>query len=245
MADGASLAAGVSLSNIAVLNIYGRATDDLLTGDRRINVLRGLSGSDRIYGLTGSDSLYGGDGDDLSIFGGGNADNLFGGTGDDSLIYGAGGTDSISGGLGNDVGLFGANLEDVIDGGSSNDSFLDGGGGQDTVWGRSGDDLELIGSSGADSVYGGAGDDLILVRSQGELVPTNLTLFSDKFLGGGDQDTLLLKDTAYLMTGIDIGGFVAGHKFLEISDISLLKSGRFWRENSRPEAPDFGSAGRR
>lgn len=109
-------------------NLTGSALDDILAGDFRNNVLRGLAGNDTLYGGPGGngddsnnhDTLHGGNGDD----------RLYGGQGNDTL-YGEAGEDLLSGGSGNDR-LRGGSHNDTLEGGPGADS-LDGGDGSDTV----------------------------------------------------------------------------------------------------------------
>ena len=112
----------------SIENLTGSALDDVLAGDYRNNVLRGLAGNDTLYGGPGGngddsnnhDTLHGGDGDD----------KLYGGKGNDTL-YGEAGEDLLSGGSGNDT-LRGGAGHDNLDGGPGADS-LDGGDGSDTI----------------------------------------------------------------------------------------------------------------
>ncbi len=109
-------------------NLTGSALDDVLAGDYRNNVLRGLAGNDTLYGgpdgngddSNNHDTLHGGDGDD----------RLYGGKGNDTL-YGENGEDLLSGGSGNDR-LRGGSHNDTLEGGPGADS-LDGGDGSDTI----------------------------------------------------------------------------------------------------------------
>ena len=119
-------AEGDTLTSIE--NLTGSALDDVLAGDFRNNVLRGLAGNDTLYGgpsdnednSNNHDTLHGGDGDD----------RLYGGKGNDTL-YGEAGEDLLSGGSGNDTLRGGAGHDD-LDGGPGADS-LDGGDGSDTI----------------------------------------------------------------------------------------------------------------
>ena len=119
-------AEGDTLTSIE--NLTGSALDDVLAGDFRNNVLRGLAGNDTLYGgpdgngdnSNNHDTLHGGDGDD----------RLYGGKGNDTL-YGEAGEDLLSGGSGNDR-LRGGSHNDTLEGGPGADS-LDGGDGSDTV----------------------------------------------------------------------------------------------------------------
>ena len=119
-------AEGDTLTSIE--NLTGSALDDVLAGDFRNNVLRGLAGNDTLYGgpdgagdnSNNHDTIHGGDGDD----------RLYGGKGNDTL-YGEAGEDLLSGGSGNDR-LRGGTGHDDLEGGPGADS-LDGGDGSDTI----------------------------------------------------------------------------------------------------------------
>ena len=78
-------------------NLIGSSFNDILAGDRRDNIIKGLSGNDTLYGGPGGgdDELTGGPGDD----------RLFGGLGDDTLIGGLG-NDRLAGGNGSDTYVF-------------------------------------------------------------------------------------------------------------------------------------------
>ena len=101
------------------IDLTGSHMADILAGDSRDNVIRGLGGDDKIYGGPGGgdDMLHGGGGADM-IFGGRGEDTLNGDMGDDMLSGGAGADESFGGG-GSDMVY--ADLMDVADG------VLDGG----------------------------------------------------------------------------------------------------------------------
>lgn len=91
----------------------GNELNNVVIGNGEDNVLRGLSGADRLNGGGGNDvlrggqsadKLVGGSGDDV-LRGGMGSDELIGGAGDDILIGGAG-KDKLSGSSGNDLFVF-------------------------------------------------------------------------------------------------------------------------------------------
>ena len=112
-----NLATGVGLGGdaqgdtlIGIENLFGSASDDILSGNSLANVLDGGSGNDTLYGGTGLDTLLGGTGDDVLRFSldtPGLLDGLNtvqesmvglldGGSGTDSLILEAVDTDSVA-----------------------------------------------------------------------------------------------------------------------------------------------------
>jgi Ca2+-binding RTX toxin-like protein len=109
-------------------------------------ILKGGSGTDRIYGGSGDDvlrgnaggdHLEGGRGDDLVLGGQGN-DDLSGDQGSDEIDGGAGG-DRLRGGAGDDV-LTGGRGDDRLEGGSGHDTYIvDSGDGNDIIVDSDGD----------------------------------------------------------------------------------------------------------
>jgi len=143
-------------------NIEGSAFDDVLTGDRSANQLRGGEGRDGLYGEGGDDYLTGAGGADVA-FGALGDDVLLGGDAADRL-WGGGGDDRLLGGDDGDV-LFGDAGADTLLGGAGYDRLY-GGSGDDELNGGDGLDF-LDGSSGSDVYDGGAGADRLSSRLDG------------------------------------------------------------------------------
>lgn len=131
--------------------IVGTPGNDRLRGTRGRDVIIGLGGDDRIDGLSGDDCIDGGEGNDL-IIGGSGRDRLFGGRGRDRIV-GRSGDDYIDGGDGNDW-LRGGRGKDTLRGGRGNDD----------IRGRRGND-ELFGGPGKDRLYGDGGRNLCHIDS--------------------------------------------------------------------------------
>lgn len=87
--------------NLAGLDLFGDAGNDVITGGPGVDVLLGDAGRDTLAGGAGNDTLGGGSGDDM-LFGGDGDDTLFGGT-DDDVLLGATGNDHLLGDFGGDV----------------------------------------------------------------------------------------------------------------------------------------------
>jgi CSLREA domain-containing protein len=124
--------------------LTGTLGNDLLAGDERRNLIRGLAGDDR-------------------IFAGANADCVDAGSGSD-LVVGDTGTDTIFGRSGNDR-LSGGDDEDLLVGNSGNDR-LKGGADEDRLVGSRGRD-KISGGDGYDVIRGGPGNDSIDGRGRG------------------------------------------------------------------------------
>jgi hypothetical protein len=118
-------------------------------------VLKGASGTDRIYagsgddvlrGNAGGDHLEGGAGDDLVLGGAGN-DDMTGDQGADELDGGAG-VDRLRGGWGDDM-LTGGRGDDRLEGGAGHDAYvIDAGDGHDTIVDSDGDgEIQLDGAA--------------------------------------------------------------------------------------------------
>src|SRR5690606_26165657 len=163
-----------------ILTLWGRdGADDLLRGGTGTNRLFGRGGNDTLIAAgTADDTLDGGDGHD-SLYGGDGNDLLVGGAGNDSIESGRG-DDLIRGGAGNDM-LLGHEGDDLIEGGAGDD-YIFGGSGNDTIDGGSGDDV-ILADSGADSVSGGDGNDRFLYSG-------TLDLDGDTVRGGAGDDTV-------------------------------------------------------
>lgn len=124
-----------------------------ITGDNKINNLRGTPDDDVILGLGLGDTISGRAGDDR-IFGGAGIDTILGGGGKDT-IYGGSGNDEIDGDSGKDR-LFGGAGRDTLTGGKGNDVLV-GGDGNDT--------FVFVADGGADIVRDFvAGDDRLDLR---------------------------------------------------------------------------------
>ena len=104
-------------------NLTGSNMADILAGDSRINVIKGMDGDDKIYGGPGknadnNDMLYGGRGNDM-LYGGAGDDTLKGDGGND-MLYGGAGADKFFGGVGSDT-IYADTNDTLIVGGVSND----------------------------------------------------------------------------------------------------------------------------
>ncbi|PIG90443.1 calcium-binding protein [Gloeocapsopsis sp. IPPAS B-1203] len=187
------------LTGSSNINGTGNELDNIITGNRGRNVLRGLAGNDQLDGSNDkrSDTLYGGVGNDTLI--GGNKDKLYGGTGNDRLIGSHVGffdnpddTIYMDGGDGNDylyashdAEMYGGRGNDTITGGTS--VYIDGGDGDDLL---DGDESTIKGGKGNDTItgnysrlYGGDGDDVLSGIAAMEGGRGNDTLI------GGDWDS--------------------------------------------------------
>ena len=103
-------------------NLTGSNMADILAGDSRENIIKGMDGDDKIYGGPGknadnNDMLYGGRGNDM-LFGGAGNDTLKGNAGNDMLNGGAG-EDKFFGGAGSDM-IYADTKDMLIVGGNSN-----------------------------------------------------------------------------------------------------------------------------
>lgn len=105
-------------TGVLIENATGGNGNDLITGNKLVNLLKGSgghdkilagSGADKVFGGTGRDTLKGGGGGDRLV-GGGAADKLYGQAGSD-VLYGKNGGDRLDGGAGDD-GLFGGDSAD-------------------------------------------------------------------------------------------------------------------------------------
>ena len=148
-------AKGDSYSSIE--NLTGSNWGDILVGDGKANVLKGLKGSDWLIGGDGKNTIEGGKHDDF-IFGGSGKDTLNGDAGNDRIF-------------GDFVAVGKPHGEDKIDGGDGNDwvqaggakDIVQGGKGKDTLYGGYGDD-EIDGGEHSDEIFGEAGDDTIILK---------------------------------------------------------------------------------
>ncbi|WND01397.1 DUF4347 domain-containing protein [Temperatibacter marinus] len=166
---------------VNIENIEGSSFGDVITGDAKENVLKGLGGNDSIMGGGYDDTLLGHEGND-TLFGGTGRDRLAGQQGND-FIYGNTtlvadaesedsydsdvfvGGDTLLGGHGTDY-LVSGGENSRLDGCEDNDTligsdfaeFLGGGDGYDSLLANGGDD-SLRGGSGSDYMDGGDGID--------------------------------------------------------------------------------------
>jgi Ca2+-binding RTX toxin-like protein len=136
--------AGATVGNTALIRVFGRGGDDVITFDESSGALP----ASRIYGGVGLDTITGGSGSDL----------IFGGIGNDTLL-GKGGFDLMFGGGDNDT-LTGGDADDQAFGEAGNDRF---------IW-NPGDDTDLNeGGSGTDTVEvnGGGGAEVFTTTANG------------------------------------------------------------------------------
>ena len=116
----------------------GTDGDDLLRGERGVDMMRGLAGDDRMFGNGSGDCLYGGPGDD-SIYGKSGGDLIDGGPGNDVLYGGSAawstrrGINTIIGGPGRDV-IEAGWADDIVRAADGEKDFVDCGGGIDTAY---------------------------------------------------------------------------------------------------------------
>ncbi len=163
------------------------ASDRVLTGTGKNDVLNGGAGADTIYGHGGNDRLNGNGGND-TLYGGDGADALGGGNGNDTIHARDGARDTVACGPGRDRGIVdrtdtvaadceqvdrpaaaaspqapsgsgGSDSGRVIRGTPRNDS-LTGGPGNDRISGEGGND-RIAGRGGNDTLSGGPGQDQI------------------------------------------------------------------------------------
>jgi len=147
------------------------SASDTFIGDAADNLVRGMSGNDKLDGGLGSDTLIGGsgkdtlrggEGDDLLI-GGTSADRLEGGAGIDTASYADAAAAvavymSNKGNKGDAKGDVLIEVENLI--GSAFNDTLSGDIGANRLEGGAGNDL-LLGLAGADTLVGGAGNDIL------------------------------------------------------------------------------------
>ena len=130
-----------------VLDIYGRAGNDLIYGGLKNDQLNGEGGNDHLIGSAGNDAMNGGSG----------SDTLTGDDGDD-LLNGGAGADRLSGSAGNDV-LHIDHLDTLVRGGTGYDlvQVSQGSGAVDINFTE--DEVEaFLGSSGDDTVSTSSSD---------------------------------------------------------------------------------------
>ncbi|MEQ6901497.1 hypothetical protein [Nocardioides sp. YIM 152588] len=175
----------------------GAGADDILTGTSPTtsgdgsyidqDVASGGRGDDVVRGGSGQGKLFGGPGDDVLRDSGG-FDRLYGGGGDDHLL-GGNDTDYLYGGGGKDR-LLGGKEFDFLKGGAGRD-VLEGGGGSDILYGEAGPDV-LRGDGGRDDLYGGDGPDTMYGGDE-----------DDYLYGDGGDDRLYGEDGRDVLHGGD------------------------------------------
>jgi len=205
--DGAdNLTVTATVAEIAKAVVNGDAGNDLLTGARTADDLRGGAGNDRLAGFVGNDDMEGGDGNDTLVWNNGdNNDVMDGDAGNDGVeVNGAptlGDTFTIQPAGGRirfdrtnlvpfSLDILTERLE--VNGLGGNDTAtasgslaaltllsLNGGAGVDALTGADGPDL-IQGGEENDSLAGGGGDDRIL-GDRG----------NDAMNGGAGDDTLV------------------------------------------------------
>ena len=119
--------------------IWGKYSDDILTGGDGDDILYGLDGNDILNGGAGVDILDGGDGNDI----------LNGGDGDD-ILWGGYGNDILNGGAGDDI-LNGESGYDILNGGTGNDILIGGDGHKDRYEFETGHGQDVINDQAYDS----------------------------------------------------------------------------------------------
>ena len=119
--------------------IWGKYSDDILTGGDGDDILYGLAGNDILNGGAGVDILDGGDGKDI----------LNGGDGDD-ILWGGYGNDILNGGAGDDI-LNGESGYDILNGGTGNDILIGGDGHKDRYEFETGHGQDVINDQAYDS----------------------------------------------------------------------------------------------
>ena len=219
-----------SLSNRLPIQVLGEGGNDTISGTLNSDILDGGDGDDLISGDRGEDSIRGGAGndtlsgdlDDDQLFGGDGADSLVGGLGndllrggnDDDRLNGNAGNDTLEGELGNDT-LLGGSGNDLARGGSGADSIkgqsgldtLFGGGGNDTIRGEAGNDV-INGGDGDDSIRGGTGHDLITGGEGSDNI--NGEAGNDTLLGDDGDDSMIGGAGADIVLGGDGDDRVSG-----------------------------------
>ena len=116
--------------------VHGTTRADVICATKGAHVIYGMRGNDKIYTGASASVVHGGKGNDLIVAGSG-ADAINGGPGNDTL-EGDAGNDTVDGDAGNDT-LDGGTGDDTLDGGPGNDT-LDPGPGDNTCNGGAGTD---------------------------------------------------------------------------------------------------------
>ena len=204
----------LTLTGYGYIDGTGNDLDNVITGNYRSTLLKGLSGNDTLIDYYGNDTLDGGSG----------ADTMSGGTGNDTYVvddvgdvvnesYNRG-TDYVRSNIdytltANVENLFltgeedlngtGNNLNNVITGnegsnildGKDGNDTLDGGAGLDNMFGGNGNDTYIVDTSN-DSVIENSGEGLDLVRASAEYTLSdnveNLTLTGTADINGSGNE---------------------------------------------------------
>jgi len=173
---------------LPVVNLFGGAGNDTLTGGSGADQLFGQAGNDTLLGKGGNDFLFGGAGND-TLTGGVGDDQVFGEAGNDRMIWNPGeGTDLNEGGAGTDtVEVNGGNGAETftvtangtrvrfdrvtpgpfsIDIGTTENLVLNANGGDDTFTAGNGlatlINITVDGGTGNDTLTGGDGNDTLI-----------------------------------------------------------------------------------
>jgi len=164
----------------------GNNGDNQIIGNRRNNILSGLSGNDTIYASYGNDYVDGGNGNDF----------LYGEVGNDTLV-GGGGADWMDGGIGDDT-YYVDNASDLVVDASGNDTVF-----VSATWSTSAE-VETIHVTAN-------GVNITLNNTVGTIIDVVTTITSNNvFTGGSGNDTMnggVGIDTLTGRNGNDIFGF--------------------------------------
>ncbi|MEE3100912.1 MAG: M10 family metallopeptidase C-terminal domain-containing protein, partial [Pseudomonadota bacterium] len=194
-AEGSDETAGLGTAVLeAVIENARGAPDEVLTGTRRRDVLRGDRQDEDFFGLAGKDKLIGGGGADI-LHGGRGKDKLLGGGGQD-VLHGGLQTDKLVGGRGADVFLFQTLRDAGRDG--AGDRIVDFGRGADLI-DLSGIDADAIARGDQAFTFIGAGD---FSETAGELRQID-NLVQGDVNGDGEADFELRLLNGALLTSDD------------------------------------------
>jgi Ca2+-binding RTX toxin-like protein len=188
---------------VAIEDLAGSNSSDLLAGNGSANVIQGGPGNDIVVGAAGNDVLRGDAGSDTIVPGLGN-DVVNGGLGTDLVDYSATnhgihlnlGSGLATGEGSDDVSLVeraaGSRFADII-AGDGLGNLLIGNGGNDRISGAGGDDV-IAGGAGNDIVDGGSGRDTLDYRASSARVVADL---SRRRATGQGTDTLTRVENLY------------------------------------------------
>ena len=209
-----TLASGGTIQNFEMLEFFGGAARDIVTGGDRddglnggggADVLSGALGNDRINGGLGADVVHGDAGND-AITDTGGADRSFGDAGDDVFYLSGFNTDAdaFDGGTDKDTVIFwNSDSDEEVDDELSgfldltnqalNDGLLKGDTFKniETFIGSDKDDF-MFGSAGVNTFYGSEGDDVLDGRAGNDLLVGGEG--SDTMTGGEGKDVFDLSD---------------------------------------------------
>ncbi|SFJ49124.1 Ca2+-binding protein, RTX toxin-related [Marinobacter persicus] len=201
----------LTLTGYSSISGTGNDLDNVITGNRGSNTLRGLAGGDTLVGNNGNDTLDGGTGADVMSGGYGNDTYVVDDAGDVVTEGVNRGTDTVQSSIDYTLtdnvenltltgteGLHGTGntLNNVITG-NSGDNVLDGKAGNDTINAGDGNDT-LIGGDGSDSLTGGAGSDQLFGGAGNDTL--NGGSGADVMSGGTGNDTYVVDDAGDLVT---------------------------------------------